>query len=149
MTPDEKAQVLALFDEAHRWCQDSEARDGAGNPVTYNDENAVSWDLVGGICHLFGWKRGSQLAGQIHRHITKGVAARFAPCSEAASITALLDFNDDAAMSFDQFVSTLRAVPVWRGGAQVPEADESAAHAERDRHPDAHDHRSLAARHDR
>lgn len=149
MTPDEKAQMLALFDEEHRWCQDCEARDGAGNPVTYNDEAAVSWDLVGGICHLFGWKRGAQLVGQIHRHITKGAAARFAQNSDAAAMTALLDFNDDAAMSFDQFVTTLRAVPVWRGGAHAAEADESADHSERDHHPDAHEQASLVGKRER
>ena len=116
MMQEEKDKLIALFDNRHRWCQGFDASDGKGNSVHYNDEQAVSWDLVGGLCHLFGWKRASELFEPMSRHVS-GRRYNDSPMhsKEIAAMTALFDFNDDEETTHERIVSSLRELPVWHG----------------------------------
>lgn len=69
MMPDEKTQLLALLEHHGKWCRDAEAHDANGDPVTYDDDAAVAWDITGALCRLFGWQRACVLFGQMERHI--------------------------------------------------------------------------------
>ncbi|MGD2108661.1 MAG: hypothetical protein PVI86_04650 [Phycisphaerae bacterium] len=111
--------MLALFDDEQRWCTGCEARDGEGEPVTYNDEAAASWDIVGGLCHLFGWRRACQLFEQVHRHIVGPSAVRFRQNSDMLAMGALCDYNDASTTTYETLLSTLEAMPVWRGRSAV------------------------------
>jgi hypothetical protein len=115
MTPDEKEKLLTLFAQENRWCRGCEARDGVGDPVCYDDKAAVAWDLVGGICHLFGWTRGRELFGQIHRHIGGRPGPRRGQDEAMAAMAALFDFNDSLDTTYDKVMATLQEMPVWRG----------------------------------
>ena len=115
MMPDEKEQVLALFNEKNKWCQLCEARDGHGNPVPYNDETAVAWDIVGGMCRLFGWRRACQLFGQMSRHIGGAQRTRFGQDEEMIAMAALFDFNDATDTTYEKVMAMLQDMPIWRG----------------------------------
>ncbi|MCH7527071.1 MAG: hypothetical protein IID39_06520 [Planctomycetes bacterium] len=115
--PDEKKRLLALFDDESKWCQDSEACDHSGQPVSYDDETAVSWDLVGGLCHLFGWERASELFGQLHRHVVGWQKNRNGPVEEGRAMAALLDFNDAVDTTYESIVAMLEGIPAWRDRA--------------------------------
>jgi len=122
MTQDEKDKLLRLFAVTGQWCREAEARDGTGEPVRYNDPTATSWDLVGGLCHLFGWQRACRLFVQLGRHLL-GTTARMANAEDEAmsSMSALIDFNDDEATTHELLLERLRDIPVR------PERPEGAA----------------------
>ena len=113
MMPDEKERLLTLFDDASKWCQNCEARDGSGNPVSYTDETAVAWDIVGGMCRLFGWRRACQLFGQMHRHIGGPQRILYGQSEDMVAMAALFDFNDAGDTTFDKVVVMIRDMPVW------------------------------------
>ncbi len=116
MTQQEKDKLLALFETEARWCQQVEARDDRGRPVHYSDKKAVAWDVVGGMCLLFGWERASKLFGPVARHIT-GLQRYLAYANwEMAAMGALQDFNDQRDTTYVKIVSSLRSLTVHRRG---------------------------------
>ena len=115
MLQHEKNELLGFFDISARWCQGSEAQDDGGNPVTFDDDLAVAWDLAGGMCRLFGWRRACQLFPQLDRHI-HGKKRGFGTEDETvAAMSALFDFNDDQRMTYERVIATLQDMPVWAG----------------------------------
>lgn len=123
MMPEEKTQLLALLEHDGKWSQNAEARDANGDPVTYDDEAAVAWDITGAICRLFGWQRASVLFGQIDRHIFgkhKNVGWPV-PDPGLAAMKALQDFNDRADTTFDTLRTRIEAMPVWNSGNRSDE----------------------------
>jgi len=116
MIQDEKDKLIELFDDEHRWCQGVDASDQQGQAVHFDDEQAVSWDLVGGLCHLFGWKRACELFEPVSRHIA-GRKHLNSPSQsrEIAAMSALLDFNDNDDTTYEMVIGRLRELPVWHG----------------------------------
>lgn len=108
----EKEKLLALFASKSQWCQRFEARDERGKPVRYNDEDAVAWDVVGGMCLLFGWKRACELFEQTGRQITGVKRGAGLGDHAIAAMVALLDFNDRYDTSYDLVMSKLRNIRV-------------------------------------
>jgi len=123
MTAEEKKELLSLFDREERWCKGCEARNGEGEPVSYNDEDAVAWDIVGGLSHLFGWRRACQLFEQVHRHIAGPSTVRFRENSDMHAMAALSDYNDASGTTYEMLVATLDSMPIWRGGPAIAEED--------------------------
>ncbi len=115
MMPHEKTQLLALLDTERSWCQGCEAQDPCGDPVRYDDENAVAWDIVGGTCRLFGWRRACELFGQLHRHISGRRKSLYSENEDIAAMVALFDFNDAINTTYEKVVAALQSMPVWRG----------------------------------
>ena len=115
MMSNEKTQLLSLFSEEGRWCQGAEAVDRDGNPVRLSDETAVAWDIVGGVCHLFGWQRARKLFVQLQRHICGRQKTHYNRDEEMAAMAALLDFNDASETSYEKVVATFEELPVWQG----------------------------------
>jgi len=119
MMPHEKEKLLALFDRKQRWCQDAEARDKAGNAVTFDDTRATAWDITGAICLLFGWRRGCELFRQLDRHISGQKRDHWRNQKpEIDSLAALQDYNDDNETTYEMVVTQLQTMPVWRGERQ-------------------------------
>lgn len=115
MTQDEKDKLLTLFADAKHWCREAEARDGAGEAVRFSDTTAAAWDLVGGLCHLFGWQRACRLFVQLGRHLLGPKAQSANSNDEAMScMSALIDFNDNESTTYEILLERLRDVPVWR-----------------------------------
>jgi len=125
MMSNEKTQLLSLFSEESRWCKGSEAVDRHGNPVCLSDDAAVAWDIVGGVCHLFGWQRARKLFVQLQRHIFGRQKPHYNRDQEMAAMAALLDFNDASETSYEQVVATFERLPVWQGRPSVVGADTS------------------------
>lgn len=123
MISDEKTRLLDLFATESRWCQHSEARDGSGEPVRYDDEAAVAWDLVGALCRLFGWQRACSLFGHVDRHVSGQRRAPNSRNEQIAAMAALLDFNDAADTTYDTVMGALRSLPVWRGRSSAAGTD--------------------------
>jgi hypothetical protein len=118
MTQDEKDKLLTLFADAKHWCREAEARDEAGEPVRFSDATAAAWDLVGGLCHLFGWQRACRLFVQLGRHLL-GLTPTVDSNDEAmACMSALIDFNDDESTTHELLLARLRDAPVWRGQSE-------------------------------
>jgi hypothetical protein len=121
MMQGEKDKLIDLFDDQRRWCCAADAQDARGKAVHFDDTSAVAWDLVGGLCHLFGWKRANKLFGPLSRHFSgKPRSAGLRHLStdannEMAAMTALLDFNDDVETTYELIVSKLHDLPVWHG----------------------------------
>jgi len=117
MMPEEKEQLLALFDHERRWCRDAEANDIHCDAVRYDDDAAVAWDVTGALCRLFGWQRACVLFGQLDRHIHgKRVAIGWpARDAEIDAMGALQDFNDQTDMTFDRVRERIETMPVWHG----------------------------------
>ena len=113
MMQDEKDKLLALFENESRWCQHVEARDKRGNPVHYNDERATAWDVVGGMCFLFGWERARKLFGQAGRDITGLKQRNGLRNLEIAAMASLQDFNDKRDTTFDLVIARLRDMRVY------------------------------------
>ena len=116
MMQDEKEKLIALFGEEGRWCRGLDAMDERGHAVHYNDVQAVSWDIVGGLCHLFGWKRACKLFEPISRHLS-GRRHLSSPNQEIemAAMSALFDFNDNDDTTHEMVMARLRDMPVWHG----------------------------------
>lgn len=127
--PDEKTQLLAMLAQAHNWCREAEARDSAGEPVNYDDETAVAWDLTGALCRLFGWQRARVLFEQFERHIFgKRPAAGWPPRNTwLDAMKVLQDFNDRPDMTYALIRETLEAMPVWNSGSRAEGAGNTAA----------------------
>lgn len=116
MMPEEKTQLLALFECDTTWCRDVEARNANGDPVTYNADDAVAWDITGALCRLFGWQRACVLFGQFERHfIGKPISVRWPMTNESIdAMRALQDFNDRDDTTFELLHDRLEAMPVWK-----------------------------------
>jgi hypothetical protein len=121
MMPEEKEQLLALFNGAHRWCQGIEAHDVRGQAVRYDDVAAVAWDITGALCRLFGWRRACALFTQLERHISSQRGAARWPMrdTEIASMAALQDFNDRADTTFEMVRGQIETMPVWHGNSEA------------------------------
>ncbi len=122
MSPDEKDRLLALFDHESRWCQEAEARDAEGEPVHFDSEDAVAWDLVGALCRLFGWARATELFGQIARHLLSRIHRGYAASSSISAMAALVDFNDDPQLDFAILLVKLQRLPVAGHHGTLPPA---------------------------
>lgn len=128
MTPEEKGQLLVLLGNAEQWCQQAEARDAQGDPVRFSASAAISWDITGALCRLFGWSRACVLFGQIERHLLGGKHPyRYNRVPEIDSMVALQIHNDRADMTFETLLAQLASVPVWRGHPRPSEKLESLA----------------------
>ena len=117
MLPDEKEQLLALFDSDRRWCQDAEARDVYGRPVKFHDPLATSWDITGAMCHLFGWTRACTLFGQLERHINGNRRLLRGWSRDAAieSMVTLQTYNDRPETEFEVIFTLFETMPVRTG----------------------------------
>lgn len=119
MIQDEKDKLIALFGDERRWCRGHDAADAEGHAVHYDDEQAVSWDLVGGLCHLFGWKRACTLFEPISRHLSGRRPLKWSIKNlQITAMTSLLNFNDDADTTHELVMARLRDLPVWHGRGQ-------------------------------
>ena len=118
MMPDEKTQLLALLEHHGKWCRDAEAHDANGDPVAYDDDAAVAWDITGALCRLFGWQRACVLFGQMERHIVGKRRTVGWPMRDTGidAMKALQDFNDRADTTFDVLRERIEAMPVWSSG---------------------------------
>ena len=112
----EKDKLLTLVDSERRWCQDAEARDADGNPVRYDDDTAVAWDITGALCHLFGWQRACALFVQFNRHVNGKSKTERWPMGDARikSMAALQDFNDLASTTFGELRGRIETMRVWQ-----------------------------------
>ncbi len=133
MVQDEKDKLLELFDDEVRWCQGIDAVNQRGEAVGYDDETAVSWDLVGGLFHLFGQKRGARLCETIARHVVPSDERRRTThydtrSADIVAMATLLDFNDAEETTHDVLIDRLRGLPVWHGrrSNQADDASEAA-----------------------
>jgi hypothetical protein len=119
MLPEERDQLLALFGDARRWCQEAEARDQSGDPVRYSDAEAVAWDITGGVCRLFGWRRACELFPQLDRHIFGRRLGRPSqwdqPSDSMTAMAALQDYNDQHDTTYQEVFERLKTMPVWQG----------------------------------
>lgn len=115
MMPEEKEQLLALFDHECRWCQGAEARDAQGEAVRYDDASATAWDITGALCRLFGWRRACELFQQLDRHINGKRMVPGGPQREAEmdSMAALQDFNDGSETTFNLVRDRIETMPVY------------------------------------
>lgn len=113
MMQHEKDELLALFESERRWCQLVEARDRRGSPVRYSDATATAWDVVGGMCCLFGWDRAFSLFVQVGRHVAGVQRCRTRRDREIAAMVSLQDFNDRCDTTYDVMIERLRSMPVY------------------------------------
>jgi len=116
MRQDEKDKLLTLFEKQSQWCKHVEARDKRGQPVHYDDKTAVAWDLVGGMCFLFGWERACALFKEVERHVSGLQRCRAARAPEMAAMAFLKDFNDKRDTTYNLIMAKLRDVPVQNRG---------------------------------
>lgn len=127
MMQNEKERLIDLFTSSSRWCQQVEARDATGAPVCYHDTRATSWDLVGGMCRLFGWERAQRLFPHVGRNVAglKRPRADFRD-HQMAAMSALLDFNDEGHTTHSLIMARLHEMPVYYRdplrSAQAPES---------------------------
>lgn len=112
MTQEEKDRLLILLEHPSRWCQGAEARDRRGEAVHYNDAGAVSWDLAGGMCHLFGWNRSVKLFVQTWRQLADRPAKSQGLDPERLAMRWLQDFNDVAATDHEFVITRIRDLKV-------------------------------------
>lgn len=115
MKLEEKRTLLRIFSNEQSWCKHAEARDRRGNPVKYDDASAVSWDLVGGMCHAFGWKRASQLFAEMW-NFDNAPSRRYWTRQDKAymAMAKMMDFNDHAETSFLNIVARIKDIKPWR-----------------------------------
>ncbi len=121
MIPHEKTQLLALLEHAGNWCRNAEAHDANGDPVTYDDGDAVAWDITGALCRLFGWTRACVLFEQMERHLVgKSRLAGWPPRDTTIdAMKALQNFNDRADTTFDRLRERIEEMPVWHSGSRT------------------------------
>ncbi len=113
MMAEEKKRLVAWFDDQRRWCREAEARDSTGNPVRFDDPEAVAWDLTGALCRLFGWPRASVLFGQLDRHISgRKRLERYNHNREIESMVALQYYNDREDTTLEALLARLGTMPV-------------------------------------
>lgn len=112
MTQREKQELLELFSIPANWCQEMEARNWEGHSVRYDDPSAVAWDLTGGVCHLFGWERATELFPLMDRYVTGKKPDQRATNPGIASMISLQEFNDSSETSFEILLLRLQSIPV-------------------------------------
>jgi hypothetical protein len=115
MMPDEKTQLLALLEHHGKWCRGAEAHDADGDPVTYDDDAAVAWDITGALCRLFGWQRACVLFEQMERSIGGKRRTTGWPLRDTG-IEAMKALQDRADTTFDVLRERIEAMPVWNSG---------------------------------
>ena len=125
MMPEEKNLLLHLLVHRGKWSRNVEARNANGEPVTYDDETAVAWDITGALCHLFGWKRACVLFRQLERHLVGDRKSVKWPTPDPSidAMRVLQDFNDKADTTFDLLRRRLENMPVWNGGSRADEVE--------------------------
>ncbi len=119
MMPNEKTQLLALWQHAGSWCRGAEARDANGEAVRFDDSTAVAWDITGALCRLFGWKRACVLFAQLERHLVGKPQVHVGESQPDPGIEAmknLQDFNDRSETTFETLLEQIKAMPVWSRG---------------------------------
>ncbi len=112
MTQEEKDLLLTLLSHPSKWCKDVEARDRRGEPVHYDDPQAVAWDIVGGMCRLFGWNRAVKLFCQTWQQLTGKPQPYPVFASEIRAMQCLQDFNDLPQTNYELVISRIRGLKV-------------------------------------
>jgi hypothetical protein len=125
MMPEEKNRLLALLEHSRVWCQEAEARDAHGDPVRFDDDAAVAWDITGALCRLFGWRRARVLFEQVERHLGGKQPHAFWPLRDSGieAMKALQDYNDRSSTTFELLRERLESMPVWVGGSRLTVRD--------------------------
>jgi len=119
MLPIEKQNLLSLFADRRRWCQQAEARNETGEAVRYDDPSAVAWDITGGMCMLFGWHRALELFAQLDRHVHNVKRDHgWGDNPGIASMVAMQDRNDEDGTTCETIIEWLETMPVWNGHRQ-------------------------------
>ena len=119
MMENERERLIALLADESAWCQDVEARDKDGNPVRYDQDKAVAWDLTGATCYLFGWRRACVLFEQLGRHILgKKRPMHIQRNPPLYAMAELQAYNDREEMTHAEIMEKLRTTPIWRGPEQ-------------------------------
>ncbi len=118
MMPDEKDQLLALLHHAGSWCRHAEAHNADGQPVHYDDQSAVAWDITGALCLLFGWHRAGVLFTQLERHLVgkRPTVGWPVPDSTIEAMTTLQEFNDRKDLTFSGLREQIETIPSWNSG---------------------------------
>ncbi|MHC4234310.1 MAG: hypothetical protein ACYSUQ_04260, partial [Planctomycetota bacterium] len=96
---------------AGKRCCNAEAHDANCDPVTYDDDAAVAWDVTVALCRLFG---------QVDRHI-HGKRVMFGwprRDAEMDAMAALQDFNDRFDTTFALLRERIETMPVWQGNSR-------------------------------
>lgn len=115
MTQDEKDRLLDLLDNEAKWCREADARDDQGNPVHYGDEAAVAWDIVGGMCRLFGWDRSCELFVVVAGNVAGARPGDPDQDQGMRAMAAVQDFNDDPDTTYESVITKLRDIPISQG----------------------------------
>lgn len=120
MLPIEKHNLLCLFADERRWCQQAEARNEVGEAVRYDDPSAIAWDITGGMCKLFGWRRALALFSQLDRHVHNVKRDRcWGANPEIASMVAIQNHNDEDGTTYEMIIEWLETMPVWDSHRQI------------------------------
>lgn len=126
MTQDERQSLLDLLSTPDRWCQDFEARDASSAPTCFDADDAVSWDLTGALCRLFGWDRACALFGQFDRHINgKRVSVLLSRDNGIGAMVALQTFNDAPERTYAEIRDCIEKMPIWTSGTRSETASET------------------------
>ena len=114
MLPIEKQSLLNLFANQQRWCQGAEAKNEASEAVRYDDPSAVAWDITGGLCLLFGWRRALKLFSQLDRHIHHIKRSySWGEDPGIVSMVAIQNHNDEDGTTYEIIIEWLESMPVW------------------------------------
>jgi hypothetical protein len=125
MMQEEKDQLLTLLATSSKWCQHAEARDRRGHAVHYDDPGAVSWDLTGAVCVLFGWVRARELFSQLerqlvgNRHAAKRLSALQNSDPQICSMVAVQEFNDHTDTTYELVRARLEAMSTYQPGLRA------------------------------
>lgn len=129
MNTEELDRLRDLFSNSNRWCKNAEARSARGVAVRYGDPDAVAWDLTGGLCLLFGWRRACDLFRQIDRHLNRHRSLRWrVQDPHIESMLALQEFNDGDHMNHQTLMERLASMPVSDRPAAFSEVHAHAEH---------------------
>jgi hypothetical protein len=120
MMQEERQALLSLLEQEAHWCREAEARNAAGEPTQFDDDDAVAWDLTGALCKLFGWERACSLFGQFDRHINgKRVPVLLTRDNGIGAMVALQVFNDRAETTFADVRGCIDSMPIWSSGTRT------------------------------
>lgn len=122
MTKAEKQKLQTLFGTRARWCQGSEAMDVHGEPVNHDDPDATSWDIVGGLCHAFGWERAQALFPEIHAHFRTGASPGDHVQSSFDAMRDMSDLNDADGTTYETLAALIDTLPTTVDAQIVAEA---------------------------
>jgi hypothetical protein len=115
----EKDRILTLLQSQNRWCQQAEARDCSGQAVHYDDPTAVSWDVTGAVCVLFGWARALELFSHFERQLVGRKRVSRHPLGlqnsdpQICSMVAIQEYNDQADTTYELLRARLEAMSVY------------------------------------